>query len=602
MRWRLLAVCAVLVGSFTFALGWHGTAVARAPRALSAAEQSAAQSLRKALAAEAEGNLDQRATYLREALDAAPDYDPVHWQLGELRVDGTWLPAEAAARLLTSEGKLSRYRDARDAAGESAVEQILLARWCAREGLLPQERLHLSKALEKEPTKTQTREIMSRLGLVRYDDMLMPVTQAESRKQQARQAEVALQSWKVRLGRWRDDLESKYPVRRASGEQKLTAVRDPAAAGPIEKMFGEADRPLALIAVRTLAAINDARSTEALARLALNSRDEQVRTAAAEALRDRDIFGYAPQMLDKVKWLVEVRSESTTDASGGLRQRLSLFREGRLANELLVLNHIERPQNAADMGQDSMQGRTSTVVAVKPDMNDFLKSAQEDRRLADEALKENEESEQNNERVTIALRLATNNPDLRNEPKELWDWWDNYNEMHYAQDKPTYESLRNVTLQTFRTHSSCFVPGTKVWTNTGTVAIEKVQAGDFVLAQNVETGELAYKPVSATTFGSPLPLVEIRAGGEQIRCTFGHLFWVSGSGWQMAKELKVGQLLYTARGPLTIDAVEKSGEARCHNLIVPDFNTYFVTDQQVLVHDINLRGPTTATVPGLVQK
>jgi hypothetical protein len=70
----------------------------------------------------------------------------------------------------------------------------------------------------------------------------------------------------------------------------------------------------------------------------------------------------------------------------------------------------------------------------------------------------------------------------------------------------------------------------------------------------------------------------------------------------MAKELKVGQLLYTARGPLTIDAVEKSGEARCHNLIVPDFNTYFVTDQQVLVHDINLRGPTTATVPGLVQK
>ena len=54
------------------------------------------------------------------------------------------------------------------------------------------------------------------------------------------------------------------------------------------------------------------------------------------------------------------------------------------------------------------------------------------------------------------------------------------------------------------------MPGTKVWTNTGTVAIEKVQAGDFVLSQNVETGELGYKPVSATTVGTPLPLVEIR--------------------------------------------------------------------------------------------
>ena len=43
----------------------------------------------------------------------------------------------------------------------------------------------------------------------------------------------------------------------------------------------------------------------------------------------------------------------------------------------------------------------------------------------------------------------------------------------------------------------------------------------------------------------------------------------------MAKELQAGQLLgFTARGPLTIDAVEKTGEARCHNLIVPDFNTY----------------------------
>jgi Pretoxin HINT domain len=601
MRWRLLVVCAVSVGSLTFTLSWHRTAVARAPRALSAAEKSAAQFLHRALTAEAEGNLDQRATYLREALDAAPDYAPVHWQLGELQVDGTWLPAEAGARLLTSEGKLSRYRAARDAAGESAVEQIRLARWCAREGLLPQEQLHLAKALEKEPTKTQTREIMSRLGLVRHDDQLMPVAQAESRKQQARQAEAALQSWKVRLGRWREELESKYPVRRAAGEQKLTAVRDPAAAGPIEKLLGAADRPLALVAVRTLAAINDSRSTDALARLALDSRDEQIRTAAAEALRDRDIFTYAPQMLDKVKPLVEVRSESTTDATGGLRQRVTLFREGRLANELLVLNHIERPQNAADMGQDSMQARKSTVAAVKPDLNDFLNSAREDRRLANEALKENEESEQNNERVTIALRLATNNPDLRNEPKELWDWWDNYNEMHYAQDKQTYESLRNVTMQTFRTRSSCFVPGTKVWTNTGAVAIEKVQAGDFVLSQNVETGELSYKPVSATTVGTPLPLVEIRAGGEQIRCTFGHLFWVSGTGWQMAKELKVGQLLYTARGPLMIDGVEKTGEARCHNLIVPDFNTYFVTDQQVLVHDINVRGPTTVIVPGLVQ-
>ena len=230
-----------------------------------------------------------------------------------------------------------------------------------------------------------------------------------------------------------------------------------------------------------------------------------------------------------------------------------------------------------------------------------MASAKEDELLAAQAIEENVRTEETNERVAAALRLATNNPDMRDDPKQWWDWWDNYNELHYPQDKPTYESLRYVTARAFRSHS-CFVSGTKVWTDTGTIAIEKVQAGDFVLAQNVETGELAYKPVAATTVGPSLPLVEIRAGGEQIRCTFGHLFWVSGTGWQMAKQLKPGQLLYTALGPLTIDSVEKTGEARCHNLIVPDFNTYFVTDRQLLVHDINVRAPTTATVPGLVAR
>ena len=59
----------------------------------------------------------------------------------------------------------------------------------------------------------------------------------------------------------------------------------------------------------------------------------------------------------------------------------------------------------------------------------------------------------------------------------------------------------------------------------------------------------------------------------------------------MAKELKVNDRLHTTKGTLTIDNVEKIGEASCHNLIVPDFNTYFVTDKQILVHDIDVPGP-----------
>ena len=42
------------------------------------------------------------------------------------------------------------------------------------------------------------------------------------------------------------------------------------------------------------------------------------------------------------------------------------------------------------------------------------------------------------------------------------------------------------------------------------------------------------------------------------------------------------------------------GEAECHNLVVADFNSYFVGRDRILVHDNNLRQVTTATVPGFV--
>ena len=114
------------------------------------------------------------------------------------------------------------------------------------------------------------------------------------------------------------------------------------------------------------------------------------------------------------------------------------------------------------------------------------------------------------------------------------------------------------------------MPGTLVWTVTGTLPIEEIRPGDWVLAQDVDTGELAYKPVEHITKGPPLELMEIRAGGETIRSTLGHLFWVSGTGWRMAKELKAGDHLRTTKGTLLVESAEQAGEAGCHNLIVQD--------------------------------
>ena len=82
----------------------------------------------------------------------------------------------------------------------------------------------------------------------------------------------------------------------------------------------------------------------------------------------------------------------------------------------------------------------------------------------------------------------------------------------------------------------------------------------------------------------------------------GHPLWVAGVGWRMAKELGDGAILHGVNGPVRIDAIESADEAEAYNLIVADFNTYFVGTSGVLVHDNTPREPTTATVPGLVTK
>ena len=101
------------------------------------------------------------------------------------------------------------------------------------------------------------------------------------------------------------------------------------------------------------------------------------------------------------------------------------------------------------------------------------------------------------------------------------------------------------------------------------MAIEKLQPGDSVLAQNPETGKLAFKPVWATTVRPTSPLIEIRGPHKTIRATRGHPFWVCGIGWQMAKELKTGQRLHTTAGPVEIQGARQRGEAECYNRLWP---------------------------------
>ena len=146
---------------------------------------------------------------------------------------------------------------------------------------------------------------------------------------------------------------------------------------------------------------------------------------------------------------------------------------------------------------------------------------------------------------------------------------------------------------------SGFAPGTKVWALGGRKPIGEIKVGDCVLAQDVETGELAYKPVLGVPMCPPGPRVQISVYPESIVAAPCHPFWSPGDAWRMAKQLTAGNRVHTLSGGLRLDRVEQVGRDVTVSLVVADFNTYFVGDSAILVHDNTPRQPTAAALPGL---
>ena len=503
-----------------------------------------------------------------------------------MREGGTWLILDKAADPIRAR-HLEEYRTKLAAARQTLNDQLTLARFCQRVGLRDQERIHYGNVFRLDRNWIEARR---RLDLVDVDGTLMLPEDAAALRAEDHMRDVTVNHWIPRVVPLRLDITDGKADARDRALAELTAIRDQEAIPALEAATKLSPAVVGKAVVASLSGMRCQAATDSLVRHAVLAQDVEVRAAATDALRPRSIYATAPMLLAYLQLPVDIRFETFFLPDGRPGHRLTLFQEGQAESQRFV-------SKGAMTTTLDVTGRTGVTKIV--DRTD--ESLQRDQALALSMQQYNLVQADLNDRAAAALR-GTSGEDLPADPKAWWEWWANYNEMYSPTEKPVSYMTSITGTQPVRIrYHSCFVPGTKVWTIGGLADIEKIQVGDLVLAKNVETGELAYKQVTATTVGPKLrPLVEIVAGGETLRCTYGHLFWVSGVGWRMAKELEAGQWLHTARGPIMIESVIKRGEEICHNLIVADFNTFFVTERAFLVHDINVRGPTDAVVPGLV--
>jgi hypothetical protein len=566
-----------------------------------------------------DGDMAQRFALLREAVRIDPQYSLARWQLGQVEVDGQWLSVEEAQRRSAADPKQAEYRSRRAEFDESPAGQLALARWCRKNGLDEESRFHWASVLSSQPAH---REALRALGMRWTDGQLMSRTEIDAAREERIESRQASREWQARLAKWQRALARKTSSNRQQALDEIREIDDPAAIGTLETVTlagsptDESPSPwrgeMSLAFITALESMSDHAATESLVRHALLSPFATVRTSAADRLRYRSLHDFVPALLDSLAAPIESSFQVVTASDGSVTYLHSLYREGSHADlsSQRLQTAVQAPvamQIAARLaGEEEVPDPVGDARLMTQAAN---AAARVSRRYANEAVAveadvaaANRATAASNERI-LSVLASVSGQNFGPEPRQWWDWWSDYNEYERYEQRPVYES-NQASYETIPPprQCECFVRGTPVWTKTGERPIETLELGDLVLSQNVDTGQLSYKPVIGRTVRPPSAIVKISVGGEEIQATRGHPFWLAGAGWRMAKEIEAGAVLHGITCTPRIESVEPALDAEAFNLIVADFNTYFVGESGVLVHDNTPRKPTRATVPGLVAK
>jgi len=666
MRYSPAFVLWCAVSALVAAVGWPVSAAdSSVPKSTSAAD--AAQLVREALEEGVAGNSRVRAVMLERAIELAPDYAPARWHAGQIRAGDDWLTVAESEKRAQENPRLVEYdrlRDeyAADTSGrDNAGGELELARWCRKHGLIEQARRHWRNVLSVDP---HSLEALRALDMRWYGGALLTTEQIEQEKLRFKYARQASEQWTDRMRLWVRAIDRGPTTDRQQALDAIRAVRQNAAIWAFESVTfpakaADASRSpnrakLGAAVVDSLAEMPEQAATESLVRHAVMSRFDTVRQTSAEHLKDRPLHSYVPLLLRGLTAPLETSYHIEISPSGTVFYDHFLRREGRyetsevkLAGTSLhrvrpgtpeyipvrfrasggagarsralqqsVSNHIRNVDNERHEMRDKM------VATTRRDAKKYSSQAKGvERQIA----YENATAEKLNERIYPVLSTATGQT-METVPSAWWNWWNNHNEYFRGESNPVYDfrytettihdHIRTPYRAVYdpiaipdpapRSRSSCFPGGTLVWTETGRRPIESIEIGDCVLAQDPESGAIAYKVVLDTSVRSVSETIRIALGSHELRATLGHPVWAVGKGWRMAKQISLGDALHSIRGGAVVDRIEQqrvkegTGEQEVFNLIVADFNTYFVGKSGVLVHDNTARRPTRVLVPGLL--
>jgi hypothetical protein len=562
----------------------------------------------------------------RQAVLADLDHtgtESLHWLQGDVRVGEEWLPYRRVVDHGDRWAELHRYREERAKKGQSIDDQFFLADGCRQHKLYDEERAHLHAVLEIDGDHEEARQ---RMGDRKVDGVWVTSEEAQTAQRSAQLVQRSFDKWGQLVERQVKLLSERSTKRREAARAALHEIRDPDAIPVMESFLGQGNEPQQLEYLDWVSDLSSWRSSASIATLATGSNSAVVRVRASKELKGRRLEEYVPTILGSMVTPVSIRSTSQKYGNWVFYSQHAVSESQNRRFDYHYMARYSPEFRAAVIDIGKMTGinfgtRVSGVVTdsrisnTEDGVRNFSVLAE---RAQEEVGEKNRQIDAWNSRCDSVLSEATGVGGMST-PQDWWAWWEDdqgylltkspvfaqYQEEWYVGRRRgpvrrpgTSSPYLPIITTGILLNGSCFAAGTPVMTEYGSKPIESIVLGDRVLSQDVETGELSFKPVFRTTVRISPGSAIVKTGDEQLVCTPCHPFWVNGKGWRMARELEPGDRFHSVSGSVDVTGVDAGEKVEVFNLHVGDFHTYFVGKNPVLTHDVTVRQPTDKTLPG----
>lgn len=549
------------------------------------------------------------------------------WHSGQLQITDRWIPMrDLTFELVSSE--ISRYVKERGNESLDWATHRKLAQWCRQHNLEPQARAHWFGALELNPADVESRQS---LGYVLNDNQWLSPEEQIALENKTKQDFESLKRWVPKVREWVLLIESSDPKKRLKGIQHLKDANDPGVLPAIGLALGNVSNDAALHLISAIERFQTAEACFLLASLALADPSNEVDLAAIKGLKHYPYEWYVPDFLDLMSGEFQMHHQTFSYGNGSIKSQIVKTREMRRKYDI---DQFQRkfssgmadgpPQGLRAIKPHSYSLQPSVVFWTKFVDNQVSNaiSRKESLRLAKDTQsnidRANRDIREFQNRLATVLR-ATIKQKLGDDAKDWWEWWNQYEELYVSGEKYMDHSYYEDTSISYvapvipyavtdslrkypplRNLVSCLVAGTPIQTQSGLRPVDAIRVGDLVVAQNIQSGEIQFRPVLRTTVRPPAKTYNIAlVNGEKIQATLGHRWWVIGQGWVKTKDLKEGMSMRTDSGYATIVSLKDADAAVTYNLLVDQDHTYFVGQSRVLSFDASEAIPTFYKVPGL---